>query len=63
MSDFLKAGEKAQKVYANSEAAFLLLRSSLRLLEEKERRTQEKKRLFLKRSETSKALLETTMPA
>ena len=38
---FLKAGEKAEKIYANAEAASYF-QSALRLLEEKKRETQEK---------------------
>jgi predicted ATPase/KaiC/GvpD/RAD55 family RecA-like ATPase len=42
---FLKAGEKAQKVYANAEAASYF-QSALRLLEQKEREPQEKGRVL-----------------
>jgi len=42
---FLKAGEKAQKVYANAEAASYF-QSALRLLEEKEDETREKARIL-----------------
>jgi tetratricopeptide (TPR) repeat protein len=42
---FLKAGEKAAKVYANSEAASYL-QSALKLLEEKEEQVQEKARVL-----------------
>jgi len=42
---FLKAGEKAQKVYANAEAASYF-QSALRLLEEREGELQEKERVL-----------------
>jgi len=42
---FLKAGEKAEKTYANAEAASYF-QSALRLLEEKEREPQEKGRVL-----------------
>jgi tetratricopeptide (TPR) repeat protein len=42
---FLKAAEKAQKIYANAEAASYL-QSALRLLEEKEGEIQEKERVL-----------------
>jgi tetratricopeptide (TPR) repeat protein len=47
---FLKAGEKAAKVYANAEAASYL-RSALKLLEEKEGEFQEKARVLEKLGE------------